>query len=180
MRHTLLQPFFFFFKFDVYLHVTDESIISKLITHVCVSLWLGGDTRELIGFTGSRCNGFIPQDLITVRCPMCAGFKHPPAWLSACQLGLWGPLPRPSPHGPKMYGSPHLCCILSSWKKCSTYLFFLGIYYFWWFGSFDWGEGRQGRYRGAIFDKNLSVYTVFIYMTTLHYYQKTKEFCFFN
>lgn len=86
MRHTLLQPFFF--KFNVYLHVTDESIISKLITHVCVSLWLGGDTRELISFTGSRCNGFIPQDLITVRCPMCAGFKHPPAWLSACQLGL--------------------------------------------------------------------------------------------
>lgn len=147
-------------------------LLWELITHVCVSLWLGGDTRELISFTGSRCNGFIPQDLITVRCPMCAGFKYPPAWLSACQLGFWGPLQPPSPHGPKMYGSPHLCCILSSWKKCSTYLFFLGIYYFWWFGSFDWGEGRQGRYRGGIFDK----ICLFIrYLYTWQHYITTKR-----
>lgn len=154
MRHTLLRPFL---KFNVYLHVTDESIISKLITHVCVSLWLGGDTRELISFTGSRCNGFIPQDLITVRCPMCAGFKHPPAWLSACQLGLWGPLaPPPAPMA----------------QKCSTYLFFLGVYYYWWFGSFEWGQGRQGRYRGAIFDK---IYLFIRYLYTWQHYITTKR-----
>lgn len=58
---------------------------------------LGANTRELISFSGSGCNGFIPQDLITVRCPMCAGFKHPPARLSSCQLGLRGELIRLPP-----------------------------------------------------------------------------------
>lgn len=41
-------------------------------------------------------------------------------------------------------------------------------------------KGDRGDIGERYLIKNLSVYTVFIYMTTLHYYQKTKEFCFFN
>lgn len=94
---------------QVYLHVP-LSIILNLISRVCVSLslWLCGNTRELISFAGSGC---VPQDLITVRCPVCAGFKHPPAWLSVCQLGLWHALlllPHP-PQCLRLSGSPHHC-----------------------------------------------------------------------
>lgn len=93
MRQTILQFFSFFFgdERQVYLRVT-WSIISNSTTHVHVYLsWLGGNTRELISFTGSLCNGFTP----------------------GCQSASWvsgvNHLP---PHVPKMYGSPLLLPLL--------------------------------------------------------------------
>lgn len=88
MRQTILQ-FIFFYRWQTGLFACSSEYYFKL-DHacLCLSLWLCANTRELISFTGSGRNGFIPQDLITVRCPMCVGFKRPPAWLSVCQLGL--------------------------------------------------------------------------------------------
>lgn len=68
MRQTVLQFFFSFQMGDRFICIL-LSIISNLITPV--RLWLGANTRELISFASSRCNGFIPEDLITVRCPVC-------------------------------------------------------------------------------------------------------------
>lgn len=117
MRQTILQFSLFLM---VYLHVS-LSIISNLIMHVSLSLflWLFGNTRELISFTGSGCNGFIPQDLITVRCPMCAGFKHP-----VCQLGL--------SLSPSVFHLPHHPTTMPQnvWESPSMLLMLI-IYYEW-------------------------------------------------
>ena len=131
MRQIIL-PFFFVFLFffigwQTGLFVCYSEYYFKL-DHACLrlSLWLAGNTRELISFAGSGCNGFIPQDLITVRCPMCVGFKRPPARLSVCQLGLWGGLSStsPTPRAPKHIGVPITVSSAAQRTTCLPCLFY--------------------------------------------------------